>query len=308
MTKLKTKKKMNKSTIAIIIMAVVMVAMLAFGGTYAYFTATSATRSSEFHVGKVALTSTGTFTSYTNKNVVPGDKVLEGSVSYINQSTVDTYVAVVFDILYDGGYYVHNGTTWSEVKDTNGWKNLTNAQINEAFKDALKIWATNSAIDSSLWTQGAGEYTNIYLKGTTTAGFRVAAPANDKGVISASPEARTTVFVNATSTNPVKIDIGLERKYIEEVQADGSSKVVMSFPEKNGTADWKNGDIYLEWENADIKLQFTAYQIQADNIGGEHGDTTLSAADEKDFSKVWAAMKDKVGYGSTTQNFIKATD
>lgn len=306
MTKLKTKKKMNKSTIAIIIMAVVMVAMLAFGGTYAYFTATSATRSSEFHVGKVALTSTGTFTSYTNKNVVPGDKVLEGSVSYINQSTVDTYVAVVFDILYDGGYYVHNGTTWSEVKDTNGWKNLTNAQINEAFKDALKIGATNSAIDSSLWTQGSGDYTNIYLKGTTSAGFRVAAPANDKGVISASEADRTTVFVNATAANPVKIDVGLERKYIEEVQGDGSSKVVMSFPEKNGTADWKNGDIYLEWENADIKLQFTAYQIQADNIGGANNDTTLSAADEKDFNKVWAAMKDKVGYGSTAQNFITA--
>ena len=308
MTKLKTKKKMNKSTIAIIIMAVVMVAMLAFGGTYAYFTATSATRSSEFHVGKVALTSTGTFTSYTNKNVVPGDKVLEGSVSYINQSTVDTYVAVVFDILYDGGYYVHNGTTWSEVKDTNGWKNLTNAQINEAFKDALKIGATNSAIDSSLWTQGGGSYTNIYLKKgkTADAGFRVAAPANDKGVISESEEDRKTIFVNATTANPVKIDVGLSRKYVEEVQPDGSSKVVMSFPEKNGTADWKNGDIYLEWENADIKLQFTAYQIQADNIG-DNG-TTLSGADEKDFNKVWEAMKDKVGYGSTAQNFIKATD
>ena len=41
MTKMKSK-KMTKSTFAVIIMAVAMVAMLAFGGTYAYFTAQNA--------------------------------------------------------------------------------------------------------------------------------------------------------------------------------------------------------------------------------------------------------------------------
>ena len=40
MTKMKSK-KMTKSTFAIIIMGIVMVAMLAFGGTFAYVTATA---------------------------------------------------------------------------------------------------------------------------------------------------------------------------------------------------------------------------------------------------------------------------
>ena len=56
MTKMKSK-KMTKSTFAIIIMAVAMVAMLAFGGTYAYFTATATGGSVAFNTGYVKLNS-----------------------------------------------------------------------------------------------------------------------------------------------------------------------------------------------------------------------------------------------------------
>ena len=95
MTKLKSK-KMTKSTFAIIIMAIAMVAMLAFGGTYAYFTAQANTmESSEFTVGKVLLTEKAGATVSTTGTILPGDKLVTGGLTYTNASTVDTYVAVV---------------------------------------------------------------------------------------------------------------------------------------------------------------------------------------------------------------------
>ena len=76
MTKMKSK-KMTKSTFAIIIMAIAMVAMLAFGGTYAYFTAESFTKGIEGSatLGTIALDESATKFEYTKmvENVLPGE-------------------------------------------------------------------------------------------------------------------------------------------------------------------------------------------------------------------------------------------
>ena len=101
MTKTKSK-KMTKSTFAIIIMAVVMVAMLAFGGTYAYFTATASEVEDTVTTGTVKLNanSIGTLVS---DNVVSGSNLLEsGSVQVTSASNVDTYVFVTFSVAFDG--------------------------------------------------------------------------------------------------------------------------------------------------------------------------------------------------------------
>ena len=97
MTKTKSK-KMTKSTFAIIIMAVVMVAMLAFGGTYAYFTANTSAKEAEFTTGKVMLTNSGGSFQVTADKVVPGDTIIDQAVSYKNGSDVNTYIAVVLNI------------------------------------------------------------------------------------------------------------------------------------------------------------------------------------------------------------------
>ena len=108
MTKLKSK-KMTKSTFAIIIMAIVMVAMLAFGGTYAYFTA-SATgiKDHQIKTGTVSLTTdvNGSVTeedanrTFVTGPVVPGMNILETgkALSVKNLSTVETFIYVTVSV------------------------------------------------------------------------------------------------------------------------------------------------------------------------------------------------------------------
>ena len=92
MTKMKSK-KMTKSTFAIIIMAIVMVAMLAFGGTYAYFTATSDKNVASLTTGMVSLESATTLTA-TVENVMPKEEVFAaGDLAFnTSASTEDTYL------------------------------------------------------------------------------------------------------------------------------------------------------------------------------------------------------------------------
>lgn len=96
MTKLKSK-KMNKSTIAIIVMAILMVGMLAFGGIYAYFTASTTDRTGTFTTGHVKLTSEATFITLGTK-LLPGDTVVEDVQLTTDTEGTDSYVAVQFTI------------------------------------------------------------------------------------------------------------------------------------------------------------------------------------------------------------------
>ena len=95
MTKLKSK-KITKSTFAIIIMAIALIALLAFGGTYAYFTATSADKTGTITTGKISLKS-GTVTSLDKEGVMPGEELFK-AVSFSNESTGNSYVFVKIDI------------------------------------------------------------------------------------------------------------------------------------------------------------------------------------------------------------------
>ncbi len=93
MTKMKSK-KMNKSTFAIIIMALVMVAMIAFGGTYAYFTATADAKTETFKTAIISLNNVTSLTkadSYDN-DIVPG-QYLYGSYAATDTTTGDTVSA-----------------------------------------------------------------------------------------------------------------------------------------------------------------------------------------------------------------------
>ena len=97
----KTKKKMTKSTFVIIIMAVAMVAMLAFGGTFAYFTATATDRSGSAKTGYVKLSSNDAFATIVKENIMPGDTILAANAMQLTVDTTDdegNYVAVKFVI------------------------------------------------------------------------------------------------------------------------------------------------------------------------------------------------------------------
>ena len=97
MTKMKSK-KMTKSTFAVIIMAVLMVAMMAFGGTYAYFTATTTSKFGKATTGRVQLDANSAVV--VNEMVVPGQQLLKDGVTVTSNSTVKTYVFVKFTAVF----------------------------------------------------------------------------------------------------------------------------------------------------------------------------------------------------------------
>ncbi|MBQ9795579.1 MAG: hypothetical protein IJW36_01275 [Clostridia bacterium] len=106
MTKMKSR-KMTKSTFAIIIMAIAMIAMLAFGGTYAYFTATATEK--EFTGLKTGLIKleVGDIQITTN-NFVPGDYLVGSAqttapIKYTESSTADSYVFIVIEMTITKG-------------------------------------------------------------------------------------------------------------------------------------------------------------------------------------------------------------
>ena len=142
MTKMKSK-KMTKSTFAIIIMAIVMVAMLAFGGTYAYFTATADGLEGSVQTGSLVLTQDATtFTTMADTKIAPGEYAFGDAgnkeiVSLKHKNTIASYVFVEFDVApvdIDGKLVAKTGeNTYVDVFDiqlttnddaTQGWKKL----------------------------------------------------------------------------------------------------------------------------------------------------------------------------------------
>ena len=93
MTKMKSK-KMTKSTFAIIIMAIVMVAMIAFGGTYAFFTAQVNAQTGTATTGRVQLnplSADGNAITLATK-VVPGETLDVSGLKVTPNSNVKTFV------------------------------------------------------------------------------------------------------------------------------------------------------------------------------------------------------------------------
>ena len=114
-------KKMTKSTFAIIIMAVAMVAMLAFGGTYAYFTSTAAEKVATISTGKIEVSSAGIALDATYSNILPGDTILPaGSVVTVSADSEASYVAIKVACSVDGVTLVPDAATWFEVGDDTG--------------------------------------------------------------------------------------------------------------------------------------------------------------------------------------------
>ena len=106
-------KKMKKSTFAIVIMSILMVAMLAFGGTYAYFTASATGSSKSVKMGHVIIETDGEITSTYNTTdalAVVGDTLFEGNVGYVNGSNVDSIVYATFTFYYSGKIWSDKAT------------------------------------------------------------------------------------------------------------------------------------------------------------------------------------------------------
>ncbi len=107
---------MTKSTFAIIIMGIIMVAMLAFGGSFAYFTAATKEQSGSFTTALVQLNGAENQTISLSKQklVVPKD-TFTASVTLASKSTVATFVFFTVDLDTAAG-----STSSLELAETNG--------------------------------------------------------------------------------------------------------------------------------------------------------------------------------------------
>ena len=149
-------KKMTKSTFAIIIMAIAIVALLAFGGSYAYFTATAKTAVANVTTGKIQLKSNAAATA-TISDAVTGTPVL-GAVTYqLGETDIDSYVFVKLSVsgtltpqqLFGANIAVKEGWTLLEddslsfaAGETVYYQEVTDenlAAFKGAFIDALSI-------------------------------------------------------------------------------------------------------------------------------------------------------------------------
>jgi predicted ribosomally synthesized peptide with SipW-like signal peptide len=190
MTKLKSK-KMTKSTFAVIIMAILMVAMLAFGGTYAWFTAKATTIKSEgITTGKILLTSGGSFIA--NTTVMPEDSLLDSTKAITLKADEGTdaageYVAVRVTVTIGSVHGTDDVEDLITVDIDDAWGLYEDATVSEdkksvtyiyvyGTKDALTaLTTTDGAVDvfdsvkfsaTDNWTQGASASDNGYM-GTT---------------------------------------------------------------------------------------------------------------------------------------------
>ena len=127
-------------------MAVVMVAMLAFGGTYAYFTATANNVTGNTTTGYVRLKSNQDAFTAVKANVLPGDALITGDIKIATVETTDgsgNYVAVKITVkavdkanneltLSDLGFTTINpGSDWAETSTNSGIFYLSEAVKDE---------------------------------------------------------------------------------------------------------------------------------------------------------------------------------
>lgn len=126
-------------------MGIVMVAMLAFGGTFAYFTATAAPKSSSITTGTIKLTVNDVVTS-SSTNAVYGDVVL-GAITYDATGTkAASYVFVKLTATSTGATFTELFGADLAVKE--GWTKV----------DGLTLDANTTVYSREVAATGATTY------------------------------------------------------------------------------------------------------------------------------------------------------
>lgn len=249
-------KKMKKSTFAIVIMAILMVAMLAFGGTYAYFTASATGATQTAKMGHVKLGANGTLTA-TSGNLVPGDTLFTGNVGFQNNSNVKTIVLAKFALTYTGYIYDEDGVTTDEeyedaitpaqaMVDTT---HTTGKLVHVTDYSIETSVLTGLSIDSTKWTPVA---TGVYIYGVE--GNYAVAPTETK----VAAQDAINLFTGNSTT--ITLDKNIARHYVDEVYQAGT-------------------DGELAWEDASVTITVSFTQCQYDNLTlGEKAEYTEAGA------------------------------
>ncbi len=129
--------KLGKSTFVIAILSFILVAVLAFGGTYAYFSAVSGRAAGTLKTGHLSLTATGDiidtingFTVANNTIVQPGQNLVgtakadgtndPDTLTAVVNTNINYYIRVKFDVDITTGEYVNGEWKAKPDKAHNG--------------------------------------------------------------------------------------------------------------------------------------------------------------------------------------------
>ena len=116
-----------------------MVAMLAFGGTFAYFTASTADKSGTIKTGKVQLNASGDFVAELT-NIMPGDEITNGKITLSTaESTEATYVAIRYTITANDS----TGTPISDLSSIN-LDSVLDSKWVESDTDGIYVYSATS--------------------------------------------------------------------------------------------------------------------------------------------------------------------
>ena len=208
---------MTKSAIAILIMGIAMVAMLAFGGTYAYFTATAAeVASTDVKTALLGLETPGSLTltgvADTSK-LLPGD-TMTTSVTLDNTANVATYVFVQIASSAEQEIFTVSfttGDTWTAMPSagvTNiGGKDYANVyyKANAAANTDLTATATvglAASVASNIAQSGAdmAENNDDYQNATFTITY-YAAQTQYANITGANDDAKVAAAFALVATN-----------------------------------------------------------------------------------------------------------
>ena len=200
----KAKKKMTKSTFVIIIMAVAMVAMLAFGGTFAYFTATANTKSGSTQTGVITLSTDNTTITISKQNILPHEALL--TTQDAKDITYDTADATRAQVAFF--------TFTVEIKKDNtpveGASLIITTPNTGAFENAV-VMTTGEGIENSDTAKTVAILIPAATESIDMTGLKVSFDANANSNNGAIPE-----LMDATIT------ITIEAESIQAVQADGT--------------------------------------------------------------------------------------
>ena len=186
MTKMKSK-KMTKSTFAIIIMGIVMVAMLAFGGTFAYFTATAKDIEAKTVTGTILLSNSSTSAIDLKKqNVLPKESLLsDDDVAAMKFSTKSSNRAQIVFVTFTASAVGSNsqeitlgqdfklditvptGSDWVQLEtDTGVYAKLVAADTEEVAFTGLQInFDANASADNGTVPAAMGATVTLTITG-----------------------------------------------------------------------------------------------------------------------------------------------
>lgn len=184
-----------------------MVAMLAFGGTYAYFTATASQKTGEITTGHVKLSADGEGATITNikDDVLPGDALFGSDLTLTVDVTGDqgAYVAIKFTITGGTGLSISadsivaaSGNGWYKTGTDNVYIYGSNATTAVAQTATVTVPLTKLVIPTSVnddWVQGEDTSTGNLMDAT----------------ISVTLEAKAIQVANLSPTDAVTQLVGL---------------------------------------------------------------------------------------------------